>query len=280
MQHEPLILERRYRAPIEKVWQALTDHEQMKQWYFDLPEFKPEVGFAFRFEGGKDGNKYLHLCEVTEVVVGQKLTYSWRYDGYAGNSFVTFELFDEGEYTRLVLTHAGLETFPLSNPDLARGNFEAGWNEIIGTSLKEFVETSTLRQSVEIAAVAPKVWEVLVASAYVSQWAQAFGEGTFVEASWSMGSEVLWKDAEGNIGAKGVVTQREEAVRLRVDYYDDVQSTPPAPTGTYSETYVLSEAQGQTRLSVEAGLLSLKVIKEHTPYWEQALASIKSLAEA
>jgi hypothetical protein len=39
------------------------------------------------------------------------------------------------------LTHAGLETFPAAeNPDLKKENFEMGWTEIIGTSLKEFVE--------------------------------------------------------------------------------------------------------------------------------------------
>ncbi len=55
--------------------------------------FKAELGYKFQFPGGTAEQQYLHLCEVTEVVVGKKLTYSWRYDGYAGNSFVTCELF-------------------------------------------------------------------------------------------------------------------------------------------------------------------------------------------
>ena len=105
MSHQPIVLERTFNAPISKVWQALTDNDEMKKWYFVLPEFKAEVGFFFQFLGGKDPeNQYLHYCEVTEVVVGKKLTYSWRYDGYEGNSFVTFELFDEGDKTLLKLT--------------------------------------------------------------------------------------------------------------------------------------------------------------------------------
>jgi hypothetical protein len=32
-----------------------------------------------------------------------------------------------------------LETFP-ANPDFAKENFSKGWNQIIGTSLKEFLE--------------------------------------------------------------------------------------------------------------------------------------------
>lgn len=141
MKPEPLTLERLYRAPTETVWRALTDPAALKQWYFDLPEFKPEVGFKFQFTGGKDeDHQYLHLCEVTEVVPGKKLTYSWRYDGYAGISYVTFELFPEDRQTLLKFTHAGLETFPADQPDLARENFVEGWTSILEDSLRAFVE--------------------------------------------------------------------------------------------------------------------------------------------
>lgn len=112
----------------------------MKQWYFDFAEFKPEVGFEFQFLAGKDEKKYLHLCKITEVIAGKKLTYSWRYGGYEGNSFVIFELFPEGNKTRLRLTHEGLETFPKSNPDLAKENFAEGWTYIVDKALKGFVE--------------------------------------------------------------------------------------------------------------------------------------------
>ena len=140
MNTEPFVIERTYNAPVSKVWKAITDKDDMKKWYFDLPEFRPEVGFEFNFRAGEKDKLYLHLCKITEVVKGKKLTYSWKYDGYAGESFVTWELFEEGDKTRLKLTHSGLETFPADNPDLARHNFERGWTEIVGTSLKEYLE--------------------------------------------------------------------------------------------------------------------------------------------
>lgn len=136
----PFIKEVELNAPVAKVWEAITDRDKMKNWYFDLEEFKPEVGFEFRFYGGKDGREYLHICEITEVVPEKKLTYSWRYDGDSGLSHVTWELFPEGDTTRLVLTHSGIETFSQNNPDLVKENFEAGWNHIIGKSLKEYLE--------------------------------------------------------------------------------------------------------------------------------------------
>ncbi|NBA87788.1 SRPBCC domain-containing protein [Emticicia sp. CRIBPO] len=139
---KPFVIERLLNAPAEKVWQAITDKNQMKEWYFDLEEFKPEVGFVFQFTGrGKDEHKeYLHICEITEVVPLKKLTYSWRYEGYSGNSFVTFALAEENGKTLLTLTHAGLETFPVENPDLAPHNFAEGWTHIIGTSLVNYFE--------------------------------------------------------------------------------------------------------------------------------------------
>lgn len=139
---EPYVIERTFNASAEKIWNAITDNNLMKKWYFDLKEFKPVVGFEFRFYGGPPEKQYLHLCKITEVIPGKKLTHSWRYDGYEGNSFVTFELFPEGDKTRLKLTHTGLETFPGSNPHFAKHNFAEGWTHIIGTSLKEFLENN------------------------------------------------------------------------------------------------------------------------------------------
>lgn len=140
MKQEPFVIERTFNAPVEKVWKAITDKEQMKQWYFTIAEFKPQVGFEFTFEGGDDHTKYVHLCKITEVVPLKKLTYSWRYQGLEGMSHVTFELFEEGGATRLKLTHDGLETFPQNDPNFRRESFEGGWLQIIGTSLKDFVE--------------------------------------------------------------------------------------------------------------------------------------------
>jgi uncharacterized protein YndB with AHSA1/START domain len=142
MKNEPVIIERTFNAPVEKVWKALTDISQMKKWYFDMAEFKPVVGFEFTFEGGnKEENKiFIHLCKITAVEPLRKLAYTWKYKGYSGESLVTIELFGGGKTTRLKLTHEGLETFPTDTKDFAKENFVMGWNHIIGTSLKDYFE--------------------------------------------------------------------------------------------------------------------------------------------
>jgi uncharacterized protein YndB with AHSA1/START domain len=144
MKAEPFVIERTFNAPAERVWEAITVNEKMKQWYFNLADFQPKVGFEFSFEGGSESETYIHLCRVTEVVPGKKIAYTWRYKNYSGESKVIWELFPEGDKTRLKLTHEGLETFPQDRPDFARKSFEAGWTEIVGKSLKEFVEKEEL----------------------------------------------------------------------------------------------------------------------------------------
>jgi uncharacterized protein YndB with AHSA1/START domain len=134
-----VVVERVLSASVARVWKALTEVDQMREWYFDLKEFKPAVGFEFDFVVEHEGNSYHHLCRITEIVPDKKIAYTWRYKGEPGDSLVTIELFPERNMTRLRLTHEGLETFP-KTPAYARKNFEAGWTAIIGTELKKFVE--------------------------------------------------------------------------------------------------------------------------------------------
>jgi uncharacterized protein YndB with AHSA1/START domain len=138
----PLIIERSFNADRQAIWKAITDKDEMKKWYFDLPEFKAEEGFKFEFAGGgKSGREeYIHLCQITEVIPGRKLSHTWNYQGYPGTSKVTFELMDDNGKTKVRLTHEGLESFSESgNADLQRSNFEEGWNMIIGTNLEKYL---------------------------------------------------------------------------------------------------------------------------------------------
>ena len=141
MDQPAIVIEKIFKASASKIWKALTNKNEMKKWYFDLAEFKAELGFKFQFVGGPpDGIQYLHLCEITEAIPNKKLSYSWRYDGNDGISLVSFELIEVGENTKLILKHSGLETFPKDNPDFARHNFEEGWNHIVNISLKGYIE--------------------------------------------------------------------------------------------------------------------------------------------
>jgi len=134
----PFVLDHVYNAPLQEVWQALTEKEKMKQWYFpQLLTFEPVAGFKFTFKD--DGSPYKKEWTVTDVINNRKLAHTWVYKGYPGVSEVTFELFPEGDHTRLRLTHTGLESFP-NDPHFARDRFEGGWATILGINLNKFLE--------------------------------------------------------------------------------------------------------------------------------------------
>ncbi len=143
----PIVIEHRVLASSNNIWLALTGHELMKLWYFDIAEFRPEIGFKFQFRAGDDKQQFYHYCQVTEVVPGQKLAYTWRYDE-TPDSLVRFELISEGNSQTLVrLTHEGLDHFPKDKPAFAKINFAEGWKHIIGKSLKEFVEKKQIENN-------------------------------------------------------------------------------------------------------------------------------------
>jgi uncharacterized protein YndB with AHSA1/START domain len=143
MKESPLVIERTFNAPVEKVWKAITDIDQMRQWYFpQLENFKPEKGFETQFNVHHEGKDYFHIWRINEVVPFKKISVEWKYGGYPGNSLVSFELFEQGDKTKLVLTHERIETFiPEKHPELAKENFIQGWTEFMDKELKEFLET-------------------------------------------------------------------------------------------------------------------------------------------
>lgn len=138
MEDVALILEKEFNVSSDIIWHAITDKESMTKWYFEITDFKLLVGYKFQFEGGEENKRYNHLCEIIEIIPKEKLKYSWKYEGYTGLSFVTFEISANGDKTTLKLTHEGIETF--DNPDFIRSNFVSGWDYLINESLHQFIE--------------------------------------------------------------------------------------------------------------------------------------------
>lgn len=116
----------------------------MKRWYMtQLEAFEPRDEFQAQFNVPHNGKDFLHLWKETEVVPGTKISYSWRYRGVSGESWVTFVLATDEMKTRLKLTYADIGSFlPDQNPDMGLGNFFAGWTALVA-QLQGFVEKRT-----------------------------------------------------------------------------------------------------------------------------------------
>lgn len=136
----PLIKEFLYDVPTENVWNALISTPKMRKWYFpQLQKFEPTVGYKFQFED--NNSEYQKEWIVTKVTEGKRLGHSWAYKGYPGNAEVIFDIYEEGNKTKLRVTQTNLESFP-NHPHFKRERFEWGWNNLLGKNLKELLENS------------------------------------------------------------------------------------------------------------------------------------------
>lgn len=127
-------------SPIE-LWKLITDRDAMKTWYFDIPDFSLVEGANFTFKGKGEGEKYIHKGVILDIVPLYRLTYSWAYKEYPGESEVTFQLNSVGKNkTRVTIIHSGIESFPKDDPNFARESFTAGWHSILNESLKPYAE--------------------------------------------------------------------------------------------------------------------------------------------
>jgi uncharacterized protein YndB with AHSA1/START domain len=282
--NEPLVIERIFNAPIAKVWKAITNKKAIKQWSFDIKEFEPATGFEFQFYGENEGVKYFHWCVVTEVIPHKKISYSWRYEGYEGNSLVTFELFAESNKSRLRLTHEGLETFP-KIPAFARANFVKGWTALIGSSLKEFIEqnesrmnegnnsvTNTADREINITRVldAPRglVWEAWTDPKHVAQWWGPNGFTTTIEKM-DVRPDGVWKHVMH--GPDGTdypnISVFKEVVKPERIVYSHGGGKKGGPAAQFQATWTFEALGDKTKVTIHMLFPSAadrdKVVKEY-----------------
>lgn len=136
-------LTRTYGVSVSLLWEAITQREHLKHWYFDFAnDWKLHVGASFEWLAGPpDGELWKHRGEMLEIVENKRLSHSWEYPGYEGTSVVTWELTAvDANHTRLDFTHHFKVPFDPTVPELGKENFVAGWNEILNIGLVEYVE--------------------------------------------------------------------------------------------------------------------------------------------
>ncbi|KAA3622296.1 MAG: SRPBCC domain-containing protein [Bacteroidetes bacterium] len=137
----PIIVEVSFNSNKEALWQAITDHSRMIQWFFDnIPDFQPQVGFKTRFEVSPGERTFTHCWEITEVKPFQKITYNWNYEEYPGDAFVTFEISPKHDQVTVKLTMDIIEDFPDEIPEFQLESCLGGWNYFLGENLKKYLE--------------------------------------------------------------------------------------------------------------------------------------------
>ena len=132
-QNLTLTVSRRYHATRERVFDAWTDPDIMKQWFSPEGVTNPAidvdlcVGGAYRVEMlTPDGRRPVAVGTYQEIARPERLVFTWAWedeadDAHTGQTLVTVEFLERGDETEVVVTHAGF-----ANEEGRKGH-EDGW---------------------------------------------------------------------------------------------------------------------------------------------------------
>jgi len=137
----PVVVEQSFHVSIGQLWKAISELEQMKIWFFEnLEAFSAEVGFETQFKVNSGEREFMHIWKLTEVIPLEKIVYSWKYEGYEGESYVSFETFITEGGSSLRVSHIVTNGFPQSIPEFTRESCQGGWEYFINNRLKNFID--------------------------------------------------------------------------------------------------------------------------------------------
>lgn len=119
---DPLVIERTYAAPPDRVWDAWTRSDEVERWYCPNPSVPTTASLDVR-PGGEhrvEMGPYHLRGRYTVVEPGRRLAHTWSFDG-GPETTVEVHLDPEGSGTRLQLTHDGFAD------DEDREGIRQGW---------------------------------------------------------------------------------------------------------------------------------------------------------
>ena len=127
-------------AGIEKVWDAITDPEKIKIYFFGTEVVTAwKVGNCIVFQGEFDGKKYKDKGNILSLIPMNLIQYNY-WSGFSGlednienYSIVTYHLREDQGHTILELTQKGFAN------DQALEHAQNGW-EMVLKGMKDLVE--------------------------------------------------------------------------------------------------------------------------------------------
>ena len=104
-------------ASPEVVFSAISDAQELIQWFPDAAILEPKVGGQFKLSFLKDSKNsrmkldmdFINEGKVLEIIQNKKLVHTWKWHAFSdfAETIVTWELEQVDNKTRLTLTHTG-----------------------------------------------------------------------------------------------------------------------------------------------------------------------------
>lgn len=273
-------------ATKSQVWEALTNTEIMKVWYFDISNFRLAVGSEFSFYEG-DKKEYLHEGEILKAEQNAVLQHTWKHPQQSkGSSIVTWEIEEtDNNKVKVTLSHEGLENFADAGPNFAPANYEMGWNAIVKTNLRNYlygIKKIVFIQ--EIKASAETVWNKMWDKKSYTDWTTPFCAGTYFTGEIELGSRIhfIAPSFDGMYSDVFYLIPNKLIIFKHIGNLKDLKELPIDAeaerwTGSF-ETYKLNEVHGVTTVTAE-----IDCVPEYINYMEEkfplALQELKKISE-
>jgi uncharacterized protein YndB with AHSA1/START domain len=273
------------KASAEKVWQALTDKSQMKEWYFHIPDFELKVGATFNFFEPGGENQIHHRCQIQEIVPNKKISYTWAYPSHSkGKSMVTWLLKEESGAIEVTLQHEGIECFIDAGPEFAPESCQMGWDSFMSILKNYIYGISKHTFEIEINATTERVWDVLLNDDTYRQWTSYFCEGSCYKGELKQGGKIHFLTPDGS-GMYSKIIIYTPYSNILFQHIGEVVNFVEQPideatekwTGAF-ENYILKSNGSKTTLIAEIDLTP-----EHVDFFKKSfpkgLSKIKELSE-
>jgi uncharacterized protein YndB with AHSA1/START domain len=150
---DTIVAEIEISAPPSRVFQALTDPDQLVRWFSDAScpvkfwQMDARLGGAYNYATGKSSvvvngvSEFKCHGEITEIDPPRLLVYTWISNWHLDaekKTTVRWELTPTATGTHVKVTHSGLAQDPA-----ARADYSGGWPGAI-EKLKQFAETGKI----------------------------------------------------------------------------------------------------------------------------------------
>lgn len=274
------------KATPKQIWEALTDKSKQKVWYFDIPDFSPEVGSAFEFYES-EAREFLHRCVVLESIEEKMFQHTWTHPNESkGTSTVTWTIEPNGEICTVKLTHKGLETFADGGEKFLSENYQMGWDAILKTNLRNFlVGIERLKFEIEIEADAATIWKKMWDKESYKIWTTPFCEGSYYTGDLVKGGRIHFMAPDGS-GMYSDVLFINEPTNVVFRHIGEIKNNTEQPvdeatelwTGCIEMYHISDVGNGKQKLTAE-----VDCTKEHINYMSEkfplGMEKIKELSE-